>query len=151
MSLEERAEERKQYALEQNIAEKAKLVAEVLGKKHNHYLCLPGDGLGGDSTYRENGFKYQDSRLEVKAFANKDEKNNTVISTRSGFFFKRSKEVYSQTEEEVQIFRDEDRWLSRLEQLYAKALATKTQREQEKAAEKQRWHEESLKSRFGLN
>ena len=101
-------------------------IAKKLGKEDTHTgTSIQADGLWGDETPTEKGYKYSNKSIEVKHY--KDESDSEIVSVGmvKGLVFKEVVNVFFQKDGDVIRFKDEDKWLSYFDGLYDRALIPK--------------------------
>ena len=131
--IEQKIQQRTDFALRLNLSEKAKTITEILGKPYN---------FSHSSTITLEGYQYKKNNLKIFSYNKLSEENKacTQIYLRNNdlkhiqqflLSFLRFaecilyEEVYSQENDSVLKFKDEGKWLNEIGGLYHKASIKK--------------------------
>jgi hypothetical protein len=172
--IESAVNKRKSDAIKLGLDEKAELIASQLGKKTVRDGYYPATSVGGDfgSTFRKARYigkaaPCSEYALEIivcsEEFEDKSGNKEVMVFTRKQLLFPflyKSRIVYASQASlrepgkiKVDVFRDENKWLSDLELLYSHIRLDQALKDNKGAAEKmldKLSKQDDLKKRYGL-
>ena len=155
--LEERVEEKEEWAKEEDISAKAKRIAEILGEEFSESIMSYGPN--GRRPISKEGCCYSDEDIIIQSYTDQDKSVHTKISIVNwGRWFilrtKTTEEVYCEIEDglETQLLscKREERFVPLVEGLYAKSIGVKALRNEERNRKHEREKIKTLEYNFDL-